>query len=50
MKTTLRCPCGELIVAKDEDELVEMANSHLEKEHPDLAGQYTREQILFMAT
>jgi hypothetical protein len=48
-KTTLRCPCGELITATDEDELVEQANAHLTREHPDLAGVYSREQILFMA-
>jgi predicted small metal-binding protein len=45
----LRCPCGELIVAEDEDSLVEKANEHLEQEHPQMAGDYTREQILSMA-
>jgi hypothetical protein len=45
----LRCPCGETIDAKDEDTLVELAQKHLESEHPDLAKTYTREDILFMA-
>jgi hypothetical protein len=45
----LRCPCGETIDAKDEDTLVQLAQEHLEREHPDLAKQYTREDILFMA-
>jgi hypothetical protein len=45
----LRCPCGEVIVADDEDDLVAKANEHLAAEHPDLAGAYTRDQILFMA-
>jgi hypothetical protein len=49
MKTKLICPCGELIEGEDEDDLVEKANRHLEDKHPDLAGEYTREQILFMA-
>lgn len=44
----LNCPCGEVIVAETEDEIVEKANAHLEAEHPDLAGEYTRDQILFM--
>jgi hypothetical protein len=50
--STLRldCPCGELILADSEDEIVEKANAHLEAEHPELAGEYTRDQILFMAT
>ena len=46
---TLRCPCGEMIQAHSEDELVEKANAHLEQAHPDMAGSYTRDQILFMA-
>jgi predicted small metal-binding protein len=49
MKTTLQCPCGELIQAEDEDELVERAKAHLKEKHPHLAEEYTREQILFMA-
>lgn len=48
-KTTLQCPCGEMIHAATEDELVDKANAHLAERHPDLAGQYTREQILFLA-
>lgn len=45
----LTCPCGEMIVADSEDELVQLANEHLEREHPQMAGEYTRDQILFMA-
>jgi hypothetical protein len=45
----LRCPCGEMIEAGSEDELVEKANAHLEEVHPEMAGAYTRDQILFMA-
>jgi predicted small metal-binding protein len=48
-KVTLRCPCGELIVAADEDELVAKAEEHLRREHPDLAGVYSREDILAFA-
>lgn len=49
MKTTLQCPCGEVIQGKDEDQLVELVNQHLKDKHPDLAGHYDRDQILFMA-
>jgi hypothetical protein len=48
-KTRLRCPCGELIEAETEDELVEKANEHLREQHPNIAGGYTRDEILFMA-
>jgi hypothetical protein len=48
MKTTLRCPCGEVIQGSDEDDLVEKAQAHLSQAHP--GREYTREQILSMAT
>jgi hypothetical protein len=47
-RTRLRCPCGELLEAETEDELVEKANEHLAAVHPELGG-YTRDEILFMA-
>ncbi|MEV0432645.1 DUF1059 domain-containing protein [Nocardia sp. NPDC050413] len=47
MKTRLRCPCGDLIVGTDEDDLVEHANAHLAANHPD--HDYTREEILLFA-
>ncbi len=48
-RTRLQCPCGEMIVAATEDELVEKARAHLAAVHPDLAGEYSRDDILFMA-
>lgn len=48
-KIRLICPCGEMIVGDDEDDLVQKANEHLAQEHPKLAGEYTREQILAIA-
>ena len=48
-KIRMTCPCGETIVADDEDELVENANRHLEEHHPELVGVYTREHILALA-
>lgn len=47
VKTHLNCPCGEAIVGKDEDDLVEKAQQHLADKHPGL--EYEREHILFMA-
>jgi hypothetical protein len=49
VKQRLRCPCGTLIVAANEDDLVEKALHHLRDSHPALASEYTREHILFMA-
>jgi hypothetical protein len=47
MKTRLSCPCGHLILAEDEDQLVDLAQAHLAAAHPGL--EYEREHILFMA-
>ncbi len=49
MKTRLSCPCGELIQGADEDDLVEKAFAHLREKHPDMADEYERHHILFMA-
>jgi hypothetical protein len=48
-KTRLDCPCGERIEGAGEDDLVEKVQQHLSDEHPDLAGTYEREHILFLA-
>ena len=45
----LQCPCGEEITAPDDDALVELTQRHLTDAHPDRAGEYQREHILFMA-
>jgi hypothetical protein len=49
MKTQLDCPCGEHIEGADEDDLVDKAMNHLREKHPDLADEYEREHILFIA-
>jgi hypothetical protein len=48
-KTNLQCPCGELIHGENEDDLVEKAREHLREKHPNLAGEYGRDEILFLA-
>jgi hypothetical protein len=45
----LQCPCGEEITGTNDDELVANAQEHLAQVHPDRAGEYEREHILFMA-
>ena len=48
MKTRIQCPCGETIVGKDEDDLVQLTNAHLAEQHD--GRTYDREMILMMAT
>jgi hypothetical protein len=45
----LECPCGQLITAADQAELVNNARVHLHAEHPHLGDSYSAEQILSMA-
>jgi predicted small metal-binding protein len=45
----LRCPCGAALEGSSEDEIVELSFDHLRAEHPDMADEYEREHILFMA-
>lgn len=45
----LHCPCGTSLRGDTEDEIVEVAFAHLREQHPDLADDYEREHILFMA-
>ena len=45
----LTCPCGERLTGDTEDDIVEVSFAHLRAEHPDLADDYEREHILFMA-
>jgi hypothetical protein len=45
----LNCPCGTALSGETEDEIVDVAFAHLSERHPDLADEYEREHILFMA-
>ncbi len=45
----LRCPCGTSLEGDSEDEIVEVSFAHLREKHPDMADDYEREHILFMA-
>jgi hypothetical protein len=45
----LDCPCGATLTGSTEDEIVQVAFAHLREKHPDLADDYEREHILFMA-
>jgi len=45
----VHCPCGAVVEAETDDELVSKVEQHVEDKHPDMAGKYSREQILSMA-
>jgi hypothetical protein len=43
----LNCPCGVLVEAIDDDQLVDRAQHHLAEAHP--GRTYSRLEILFLA-
>lgn len=45
----LRCPCGTAVTGDTEDDIVDASFAHLKEQHPDMANDYEREHILFMA-
>jgi hypothetical protein len=45
----VHCPCGVDVEAENEDELVEAVEAHMASDHPEMAGRYSRDQILSMA-
>jgi predicted small metal-binding protein len=49
MANQINCECG-YTVRGDDDELIANAEQHIQRDHPDLVGQMSRERLLAMAT
>jgi predicted small metal-binding protein len=49
MTLVVHCQCGTDVSGESEDELVSAVESHVQSDHPEMAGQLGREQILEMA-
>ena len=49
MGKIINCECGYVIRGQDDDELVSNAFDHIERDHPDLKGKRSREEILAAA-
>jgi hypothetical protein len=45
----VHCPCGKDVEGETDDQLVANVQAHIQSDHPEMAGKYTREQILGMA-
>jgi predicted small metal-binding protein len=45
----ITCECGCVLKGEDDDELWEQAQAHLRADHPELAGNVRREDILAQA-
>jgi predicted small metal-binding protein len=49
MATVVNCECGYTVRGEDDDEIVANVEEHVRQQHPEMAGQMSREQILAMA-
>jgi predicted small metal-binding protein len=49
MAYVINCECGYVARGETEDELVSDAEQHIREQHPDMAEDMTREQILALA-
>jgi predicted small metal-binding protein len=45
----VHCPCGTDVAGETDDELVQNVESHMDQDHPELVGKYSRDEILSMA-
>lgn len=49
MGKLINCECGQVVRGRNDDELVAAATEHVNREHPELVGKLTREDVLAMA-
>ena len=45
----VHCPCGKVVEAETDDDLVSQVQQHVREDHPELESEYTREKILSLA-
>jgi Protein of unknown function (DUF1059) len=49
MGRLINCECGEVVRAATDDEIVAAVEQHVGKDHPELVGKLSREDILAMS-
>ena len=49
MPKLINCECGQVVRGADDDELVANAEAHINRDHPEMVGKVTREDLLGMA-
>jgi predicted small metal-binding protein len=49
MAKLINCECGFVVRGEDEEELLRNAEEHVNRDHPELVGKITREDLLRMA-
>ena len=49
MAKLINCECGQVVRAETDDELVAATEEHINRDHPELVGKLSRDDILAMA-
>lgn len=49
MGKLINCECGQVVRGATDDELVAATSAHVQRDHPDLVGKLSRDDILAMA-
>jgi hypothetical protein len=49
MGKVVNCECGETVRAEADGDLVEQVEAHVARNHPEMVGKLSREDILAMA-
>lgn len=49
MSKVINCECGHVVRGETDDELLARAEEHVNRDHPELVGKVSREDLLAMA-
>ena len=49
MSKVVNCECGQTVRAESDDELVEKVQDHVGRDHPELVGKLSPDDVLAMA-
>ena len=45
----INCECGQVVRGETEDDVARAAEEHIKRDHPELVGKITREDLLAMS-
>ena len=49
MTKLINCECGQIVRGDSDDDLVANATAHIDRDHPELVGKVSRDDLLAMA-
>lgn len=49
MAKLINCECGQVVRGETDEELIASAEAHIRRDHPELVGKLSRDDLLAMA-